>query len=72
MYILRVENNQIKLPNEVAAKLSEKYVQIIEIKNGFMLIPLAAPIKEARGILKNKRFSTEIYFKNKLEDKELE
>ena len=72
METMRIETDQIRLPYEVARKLVGKMVRFIEVEDGFMIKTLSDPIKEARGILKEKRFSTESYFRNKREEKAIE
>jgi hypothetical protein len=72
MHIIKVETDQIKLPIEIADKLIGKEIQLIEIQDGFMIKTLSDPIKKARGILKNKNFSTQRYFQLKAEDKDIE
>jgi len=68
----RVKSEQLNLPVDVARKLKGKEVEILELKEGFLLRPVADSIQEARGFLKSRRFSTNIYLRNKLEEKALE
>ena len=77
MHTLKIDTGQIKLPDAVAKKLIGKVIEFIELKDGFMMKtliddPTNDPIKEARGILKGKGFSTERYFRLKEEDKAIE
>ena len=81
MHTLKIDTDQIRLPDAVAKKLIGKVIEFIELRDGFMMKPLIDdpieerindPIKEARGILKNKGFSTERYFRLKEEDKAME
>ena len=71
-HTIKIDTEIIKLPDDIAKKLIGKEVQLIELQNGLMLKTKSNPIKEARGILKKKRFSTEKYFENKKENKALE
>ena len=44
-------------------------IKFIEIKDGYIMKSATRSIQEARGILKNNKFSTERYFQFKTEDK---
>jgi len=44
-------------------------IKFIVIKDGYIMKSATRSIQEARGILKNKQFSTERYFQLKTEDK---
>ncbi|MBT3388757.1 MAG: hypothetical protein HN417_12550 [Desulfobacula sp.] len=75
MQTLKVSSDQIKLPEQIAKKLIGKVIEFTEFQDGFMMKPLedrTDTIKQARGILRDKRFSTERYFKFKEEDKAIE
>ena len=69
MFTLRVETEQIRLPDYIVRKLIGKVIQFIEIKDGFIMKTVSDNIKEARGLLKDKRFSTERYFQLKQDEK---
>ncbi len=72
METIRVNSEQLHLPPEVARNLKGKEVQFLEIDGGYFLKPIDDPIKEAKGCLKDKRFSTQSYFSMKNEEKALE
>lgn len=72
METIRVKSEQLPLPPEVARNLKGKEVQFLEIDGGYFLKPIGDPIKEAKGCLKDKRFSTQSYFRMKNEEKALE
>ena len=72
METIRVKSEQLHLPPEVARNLKGKEVQFLEIDGGYFLKPIGDPIKEAKGCLKDKRFSTQSYFRMKNEEKALE
>ncbi len=72
METIRVKSEQLHLPPEVARNLKGKEVQFLEIDGGYFLKPIGDPIKEAKGCLKDKRFSTKSYFRMKNEEKALE
>jgi hypothetical protein len=72
MQPIKIESDQITLPQEVAKKLFGKEIHFIETKDGFMIKPVSNPISRARGVLKNRKFSTKRYFQLKAEEKEIE
>ncbi len=72
MQIIRIESDHLPLPPEIARNLKGKEVQFLEIDGGYLLKPIGDPIKEAKGCLKDKRFSTQSYFMMKNEEKALE
>ena len=72
METIRVKSEQLHLPPEVARNLKGKEVQFLEIDGGYFLKPIGDPIKEAKGCLKHKSFSTHRYFQAKNEEKALE
>ena len=72
METIRVKSEQLPLPPEVAKNLKGKEVQFFEIDGGYFLKPIGDPIKEAKGCLKDKRFSTQSYFSMKNEEKALD
>ena len=69
---LKIDTAHIKLPSEIAKKLIGKVIQFIEVGDGIMIKTVPQSVKEARGVLKNKKFSTERYFQLKKEDKAAE
>jgi hypothetical protein len=72
MYTLRVETEQIRLPDFIVRKLIGKMIQFIEVQDGFIMKTVTGNIQDARGILKDKKFSTERYFQLKQEEKAIE
>jgi hypothetical protein len=77
MHTLKIDTDPITLPDAVAKKLIGKLIEFIGLKDGFMMKTLIDdqiydPIKEARGMLKGKGFSTERYFRLKEEDTAIE
>ena len=66
---LKIDTAHITLPSEIAKKLIGKVIQFIEVGDGIMMKTVPQSVKEARGVLKNKKFSTERYFQLKKEDK---
>ena len=72
METIRVKSEQLPLPPEVAKNLKGKEVQFLEIDGGYFLKPIGDPIKEAKGCLKDKRFSTQSNFSMKNEEKALD
>ncbi len=55
-----------------AKKLKGKEVELIEVKEGSLLRPVVDAVKEARGCLKGRHFSTQRYFQMKREQKRTE
>ncbi|MDU9050208.1 MAG: hypothetical protein Q3M30_15285 [Candidatus Electrothrix sp. Rat3] len=72
MHTLKIDTAHITLPNEIARKLIGKVIQFIEVRDGIMMKTMPQSVKEARGVLKNKNFSTERHFQLKKEDKAAE
>jgi len=70
--MLKVKSEKLNLPPEIAEKLKGKEIELLEVKGGYLLRPVGDTIREARGILKNKRFSTDVYLRHKLEEKIME
>ncbi|GAB6275092.1 MAG: hypothetical protein STSR0004_19570 [Peptococcaceae bacterium] len=70
--VLKIKSEKLNLPPEIAEKLKGKEVELLEVKGGFLLRPVSDAIREARGILKNKQFSTDVYLSHKLEEKKME
>ena len=69
---ITLKSENLNLPSEVAEKLKGKDVELVEVEEGFLLKPVKDSIKEARGFLKGKRFSTKRYFEMKREEEEIE
>jgi hypothetical protein len=69
---ITLKSESLNLPSEIAEKLKGRDVELVEVEEGFLLKPVEDPIKEARGFLKAKRFSTERYFQMKREEEEIE
>ena len=67
-----LESEKLNLPEEVAKKLNSKEVELVEVKEGILLRPVADPIRDARGFLKTRQFSTQRYFQMKREEKRIE
>ena len=67
-----LKSEKLNLPEEIAKKLKGKEVELIEVKEGILLRPVFNPIKEARGFLKARQFSTQRYFQMKKEEKRIE
>jgi len=67
-----LESEQLNLPEEAAKKLKTREVELVEVKEGILLRPVIDPIKEARGFLKTRRFSTQRYFQMKRVEKSIE
>lgn len=67
-----LKSEKLNLPEEIAEKLKGKEVELIEVKEGILLRPVFDPVKEARGCLKTKQFSTQRYFHMKKEEKRIE
>lgn len=72
MSSILLKSDKLNLPEEVAKKLKGKDVELVEVKEGILLRPVFDPIKEARGFLKGKQFSTQRYFHMKKEEKRIE
>ncbi|MBN1226097.1 MAG: hypothetical protein JXA79_03830, partial [Deltaproteobacteria bacterium] len=64
--------DNLNLPRDVIEKLKGKDLELLEVREGFLLRPVDDPIKEARGFLRGKQFSTAKYFQMKKEDKDVE
>jgi len=72
MNTIILSSDELNLPKEIASKLKGKKIEAMEVKEGILLRPISDPIKEARGFLKSKRFSTQRYLQMKKEEKEIE
>lgn len=72
MQTIMIESDKINLPVEVIEKLKGQKIQFIEYQDGFIMKPVSDSIRKARGLLKNRQFSTQRYFQMKQEEKGLE
>ena len=72
MESFEIEKNTLTLPDKIAKKLQGKRIVISEIKEGILIKATGSPIKEARGFLKGKRFTSSRYMQMKKSEKELE
>lgn len=72
MQSITIESNQITLPPYVVQQLKGKKVNFIKYQNGFIIKPVPDVIRDAKGFLKNSRFSTERYFQMKQQEKMFE
>lgn len=72
MESLEIEKNILRLPDRIASKLKGKRIEITELEEGILLKTTGSPIKEARGFLKGKRFTTSRYMQMKKKEKILE
>ncbi len=69
MYIHVPESGEIKLPDEIIKKFQDKELEVIETVEGVLLRPRPEPISRARGFLKGSKISTELYSKDKQDEK---
>lgn len=72
METVRVESEKLHLPPSVAKNLKGKEVRLLKVGEGYLIKLVNDPIREAKGCLKNKKFSTQSYFRMKHEDMALE
>lgn len=72
METIRVESEKLSLPPSIAKSLKGKEIQFLKVDEGYLIKLVKDPIKEAKGCLKNKKFSTQSYFKMKREDMAIE
>jgi len=72
METIRVTSEELPLPPAVAKSLKGKEVRFVKIDEGYLIKPVNDPISTAKGCLKNKKFSTQSYFRMKHEDMVLE
>jgi len=72
METVRVESEKLHLPPSVAKNLKGKEVRFLKVGEGYLIKLVNDPIREAKGCLKNKKFSTQSYFRMKHEDMALE
>jgi len=70
--MLLLERNSIELPIPIFEAFRGKKVEIKLIDHQKIISETSNSINELKGILKTKNFNTNIFFKNKQEDKTLE
>jgi hypothetical protein len=62
----------LSLPPSVAKSLKGKEIQFLKVDEGYLIKLVKDPIREAKGCLKNNKFSTQSYFRMKREDMAIE
>jgi hypothetical protein len=67
-----VDTDTLSLPQRFAEKINSEKVCIREVSEGLLLSPVKKESKTLRGVLKGTGFSTQRYFEQKRDDKELE
>jgi len=67
-----INTSALQLPKEFAEKIGTERVMIRKVNEGLLLTPMPRHTRRLRGMLKGKGFTTERYFEQKREDKELE
>ena len=67
-----LKSEKLNLPEEIAKRLKGREVELIELKEGILLRPVFDPIKESRGSLRSRKFSTQRYFQMKQDEKIIE
>jgi hypothetical protein len=72
METIRVESEKLSLPPSIAKSLKGKEIQFLKVDEGYLIKLVKDPIREAKGCLKNKKFSTQSYFRMKRKDMVLE
>ncbi|MFO8239620.1 MAG: hypothetical protein R6T90_01325 [Dissulfuribacterales bacterium] len=72
METIRVESEELSLPPSIAKRLKGKEVRFVKVDEGYLIKLVNDPIREAKGCLKNKKFSTQSFFRMKREDMALE
>jgi len=68
METIRVKSENLPLPPTVAKSLKGKEVRFFKVDEGYLIKLANDPIREAKGCLKNKKFSTQSYFRMKREN----
>ena len=71
MIAFTLPSNQLTLPESIALKLKGRYVEIVEVKEGYLIRPLENAIRRARGRLKDSGFTTQRYMAMKQAEKDL-
>ena len=72
METIKITSEKLPLPPAIAKSLQGKEVRFFKIDEGYLIKPVNDPIRKAKGCLKNKKFSTQSYFRMKHEDMVLE
>jgi len=72
METIKVESEKLSVPPSIAKSLKGKEVRFLKVDEGYLIKLVNDPIREAKGCLKNKKFSTQSYFRMKHEDMALE
>ncbi len=67
-----LNSDQLNLPGFLIDKHRGKQFEIIETLEGILLKVLPDPITSAKGRFKTARFSSEIYFNDKVLEKDME
>lgn len=68
--ILQVK--QLNLPPEIAKEIKSERLEIVRVKNGFLLREVKDPIKRAKGYFKGSKFTSQRYMELKAKEKGLE
>ena len=63
-----LESGILNIPKKMAEKLKGREFELVEVKEGILLKLAGDAIKEAKGFLAGKRFSSERYLECKKED----
>lgn len=63
---------QLKLPDHIAKKFQGKKIELVETNEGILIKPIEDPIRILRGFLEGGQFTTDVYLRQKREEKELE
>ena len=58
METIRVKSENLPLPPAVAKSLKGKEIRFFKVDEGYLIKLANDPIREAKGCLKNKKFST--------------
>lgn len=73
MGVVVVKAEQLNLPEHMAEKLKGRKIEILETGDGLLIRPIKGdPIKELKGFLKGRTFTTEDFMRQKQQDKGLE
>jgi hypothetical protein len=67
-----VETSALRLPDAFVERIGTRQVLLREVSEGVMLVPVKKTSKPIYGLLKGMNYSTERYFEQKRQDKELE
>ncbi|MDI6879684.1 MAG: hypothetical protein QMC95_13050 [Desulfitobacteriaceae bacterium] len=63
---------QLNLPEHITKTLKGRKIELIETNEGGLIKPTDDTITEIRGFLQGGKLTTEAYFRQKSQDKELE